>query len=888
MTTLGRLQRAVVSGRPTDPHPTDGSVSVHACIGPTRQVEVLRELVQGWLDTGVRADGRRLEPRDVLIMTPDIETYAPLVDAAFRAQRRGVDSAGRALTLPAIPVHIADLGLRQTNGVADTLGRLIAMARARVTLPSLAGLLSLPVVRARFGLDAREAERATALLADAGARWGLDGADRAAALGRPDEVQAADRQHTLDAAIDRLVHGAVVPGDDPPDVILGLDDGELLAPWAALGDDDVRLVAALAGFATAVRETCVALRAGPRAWAAWHALLRAAIEATTNAEGPSAWLEADVRAVLDHLAPDDAVLTIDAVDALLAGRFDIPRRGDRPVTGAVTMCALEPMRSVPFEAVVLLGLDEELYPRSSTARGHDPLVGRERVGDPDRATIDRHLLLEALLSARSRLAILYGGRDPHRGEALPIALPVHALLDVLQLEPSEVRGEGRPAGSGAAITWHPLQPWSPAAFASARGDARSFDAALAAEPTTPRLRSAGRWHAQPGFGGPDGVDGAGPTAARHWTTDELAAVLAEPARHLRRERLGVRPRSSTDGLDEREALTVDALSGWALIDETLRHAERGGALDIERTLARQLADGRVPATSVGRAAARSRLEVGHTLAQIAAQLPRATAPTHAPLALAIEDTWTLAGQVARRPDWLPGGPIWPGARRVVLDADSELRRGALAGGRSLLMVPSSRSIGRDLPLLRAWVALCAAAALEGPDAPLGAVVVGTTYDKRRPGVTLPALVGLTNPGGVAARAWLVEAARIGLYADLLAVPLFGRVSLGLAVATHDNSQAIEGALSVGKPHTRWIGHGFRGVPGVRDDEDIAAVFNVTALQAHGVGHKDPERWPPELRTLAALVWGPLLDALIDVAPDAVGDAAWPADPTTGDAAEATR
>ena len=56
----------------------DRSVQVHSCHGPARQVDVLREVLLGLL-----ADDPTLEPRDILVMCPDIETYAPLIIAGF-------------------------------------------------------------------------------------------------------------------------------------------------------------------------------------------------------------------------------------------------------------------------------------------------------------------------------------------------------------------------------------------------------------------------------------------------------------------------------------------------------------------------------------------------------------------------------------------------------------------------------------------------------------------------------------------------------------------------------------------------------------------------------------------------------------------------------------
>ena len=79
------------------------------------------------------------------------------------------------------------------------------------------------------------------------------------------------------------------------------------------------------------------------------------LDAMTRVDGGSAWLRAQVEDVLTELLPDDgagdATLDRSAVTLLLRGAFELPQRGDRPVTGAVTVCGLEPMRSVPFRVI---------------------------------------------------------------------------------------------------------------------------------------------------------------------------------------------------------------------------------------------------------------------------------------------------------------------------------------------------------------------------------------------------------------------------------------------------------------------------------------------------------------------------------------------------------
>ena len=85
---------------------TDRSVQVHACHGPARQVDVLREVLLGLL-----ADDPTLEPRDILVMCPDIETYAPLINADFGLGDvlHGAHPAHR------LRMRLADRSLVQTN-----------------------------------------------------------------------------------------------------------------------------------------------------------------------------------------------------------------------------------------------------------------------------------------------------------------------------------------------------------------------------------------------------------------------------------------------------------------------------------------------------------------------------------------------------------------------------------------------------------------------------------------------------------------------------------------------------------------------------------------------------------------------------------------------------
>jgi hypothetical protein len=221
---------------PTRRHsPTDDrSVQVHSCHGRTRQVEVLREVVLGLL-----AADPTLEPRDVLVMCPDVETFAPLIAATFALGPR---------TPPRTPaarlrVRLADRALRQTNPLLSVLSLLVELGTARVTSSQVLDLAGTPAVRQRFGFDDDDLERLREWTTAAGIRWGFDAEHRSAwHLGGL--VQGTWRE-----GLDRLLLGAVTEGSS--DDVTPLDDVDsaaidLAGRFCELVD---RLDAALAGSA---------------------------------------------------------------------------------------------------------------------------------------------------------------------------------------------------------------------------------------------------------------------------------------------------------------------------------------------------------------------------------------------------------------------------------------------------------------------------------------------------------------------------------------------------------------------------------------------------------------------------------------------------------------
>ncbi|MDP6947213.1 MAG: exodeoxyribonuclease V subunit gamma, partial [Myxococcota bacterium] len=324
---------------------------------------------------------------------------------------------------PQIPYRLADRAVGKENPVAEVLDRVLTLVDSRLTGHALLDLLALRPVQQRFGLDEGHMSLLKDWIRESGIRWGIDATDRERHLQPPYE------ENTWRFGLDRMLLGVAMPGR-------GRDTFFGVLPYDEIegGDADVlgRLADACEALFSAIRQLQT-----PRSPARWAETIKEVIDRIAAVHDRDSWRVQQVREAVDDIAKEaagaghDGPVDLAAMRALLARRLNSPRRAAGFLTGAVTFCAMVPMRSVPFKVVVLLGMDEDTYPRKQRSMGFDLTRRRPRLGDRNTREEDRYLMLEALLAARDALVVTYTARDPQTGEVRAPASPVDELLEVI-------------------------------------------------------------------------------------------------------------------------------------------------------------------------------------------------------------------------------------------------------------------------------------------------------------------------------------------------------------------------------------------------------------------------------------------------------------------------
>ncbi len=547
--------------------PDDRSLQVHACHGAARQVDVLREVLVGLLD-----DDPTLEPRDILVMCPDIETFAPLVAAGFGLE--GVVDEGH----PAhrLRVRLADRALSSTNPLLALAARLVELAGGRVTASEVLDLAGTDVVRRRFDLDDDDLSRLTDWVGAAGIRWGLDAEQRAGF------AMQGFAHNTWRAGLDRLLLGAAMSGDDHRHVGRGL-------PVDDVGSGDLDL---LGRFAELVHrlDRCLDDLAAAGPLGEWVAALRTGVGGLAEVDPDQPWqapqLERELSQALASATDGGRVaLRLPDVRALLHSRL-----GGRPTranfrTGTLTVCTMVPMRSVPHRVVCLVGLDDGVFPRVASVDGDDTLLRRPLTGERDARSEDRQLLLDAVLAARETLVVTYTGANEHTGAERPPAVPLGEILDAAdRTSAAAVRGQ--------VLVTHPLQPYDarnlvPGALVGDRPF--SFDrSALAGARAAVSERT------------PPAPFLTGPLEARTERDVNLADLrefFAHPVRTFLRRRLDVSSPLDADEVGNAIPVSLDALEQWGIGDRLLREVLAGQ--DAVAVLTAEQLSGSLPPGGLG-------------------------------------------------------------------------------------------------------------------------------------------------------------------------------------------------------------------------------------------------------------------------------------------------
>ena len=429
----------------------DDSVLVHSCHSRIRELEVLRDKLLGWFE-----QNPELEAKDVLVMVPDVEQYAPFIEAIF-ARREGNNHEY-------IPYTIADRGGLLENPLLNTFNQLLLLPSSRFNVSELLDHLEVPALLTRFELSDAELVLLKHWISDCQIKWAKS-AEHKGDWGLP-QIEL----NTWVYGLKRMLLGVALPEQGVWQDILAYQHIEGL---------NAQTLGKLLNYFSFLLELEQELLQ-QKSLSQWHSLIGHLVDYLFDQQEHDLNTQLTVQKIREanqrllsyqRSEKQDETSKQSKIGYRLLQHYFVTGLNEsgvvqRFLAGSMNFCTLMPMRSVPFKVVCVLGLNEGDYPRQVDPISFD-LVGLNspRKGDRSRKHDDRYLFLEALVSAREKLHLSFVGQSSKNNNTMVPSVILSELLDYID---SSFLAEDNTSSIIDSISIsHKLQPFNQTYFLKA-------------------------------------------------------------------------------------------------------------------------------------------------------------------------------------------------------------------------------------------------------------------------------------------------------------------------------------------------------------------------------------------------------------------------------------
>ena len=537
----------------------DTSIQIHSCHSPMREIEVLHDSILAMIE-----ENPDLLPKDIVVMTPDIDSYAPLIHAVFGAQ---TDEKMR------IPYTIADQQVIRESRTVEGFMSILNLQGSRMSVNRIMSLFEVPGIKEKFEINESEIEIFDRWIDETHIRWGID-AEHRRHLGLP-----GFSENSWKAGIDRLLLGYAMPGFNRK-----MFSGIL--PYDHIEGGDAKTLGKLITFLEQLFKSVNSLNQA-RTLGEWNHVLLELLrlffveDEETNPEIQMLRRILDELSQIETLSGFDTLITVEVVTSFLQSLFEHVQLRSGFISGGVTFCAILPMRSIPFKVVCLVGMNSDHFPRETKTLGFDLMAKSPRIGDRSKRNDDKYLFLEALLSARFKFYISYVGQNIQDNTRIRPSVLVSELIDYIQ--------EGFGFIEDQVVVSHRLQAFSPEYF---RKNGKLFSYAL--ENFTAALKIYEKRKATSFLP----VKLPEPEKKfKDLTIQAISDFFGNPAKYLIEQRLGIYLFEKAGLLDESEHFRLDYLEKYAL-DQELMKTKRSGS-NLKDFFHFKMASGELPHGNVG-------------------------------------------------------------------------------------------------------------------------------------------------------------------------------------------------------------------------------------------------------------------------------------------------
>jgi len=504
-TSLAKLQENILEDAAISQYPEDGSILINSCHTPGREVECLYNYLLDLFEKD-----KNLKPGDILVMTPDIDKYAPFIKAVFK------NAPVR------FPFKVSGAAKNKEDSIAAALEMIVKFTEEDFTSEKVISLLENKRIRASYSIN--DTDYLRSVVKNANIRFGYRNNES-------DDTRYVSWEYGLEKIL--LGYAMLTDREFPA------KDGTMLFPYRDSEASESHDLLRLKAFVEKLR-WIISEKEKPRNLYDWKSFLLDVTETMIWHDDFDREERADLSSVYRSLSYINNIDCLEEVPfKVFLNELDSKLFGETRElqlnTGDITVADPTPVRGIPFKIICILGLDNEVFPSGNNYMDFDLLGENYREGDRNKKETDKYLFLDTLLAAREKIWISYTGRSIKNNNEIPPSIVIDILTDHL--------------GINNIIIKQPLHGFS-----------------SVYQKDDPRMFSYLYNETETDFG-----TGVNENAGNHdLTVYGFLSFFEHPAKWYFRNILGISYEEEEVTLPENELFTIDHLQRWILKNELVK------------------------------------------------------------------------------------------------------------------------------------------------------------------------------------------------------------------------------------------------------------------------------------------------------------------------------
>lgn len=400
--------------------------TLHKCIGINRQVQVIQDLVVKL----VNSQEENINPEEILILTPELDTLFPLLSFAFKHDNQRKYNSETDHPSKHIKLWFSHEARNdQFSETNQYLLMLFSLLDGPVNFQDIAKLFSLQGVLNAAGLSYDDGQNLIVLMQDAQAAWGWDYNSQLRSEILP------NRTGTIEYVL-RCIASAISV-DTKEAICWNSNDSDVSVYTPKISSSITVAVAAKAiQYLERLRNLICSINPEESHKAInlsidnWSAFLQESLDDIFFK--PSVVDDKKARAIarkwLDKtgqilsLCPEEnqITLTLDEVKKLAESRISKQRIPGNLLPGTPVVCATNELHCTPYKHIILAGFTDKNFPLANKVYGDDALLNIEceKINKLRNETRESFKQLYALLTSAKQVDIVYSSRSEYTGKVL--------------------------------------------------------------------------------------------------------------------------------------------------------------------------------------------------------------------------------------------------------------------------------------------------------------------------------------------------------------------------------------------------------------------------------------------------------------------------------------